>query len=140
MSYMGLWFSKLDMKSGYHQIWVKAEDVHKTSFRTHEGHHEFLVMPFGLKKALATFQANMNDVLKPYLRKFVLVFLDDIMIFSREWAEHLVQLQKVPGVLEENRLLLNRKKCEFGLRQVEYLGHILSGNGVAVDPKKVAAG
>jgi hypothetical protein len=130
-------FSKLDMRSDYHQVLMHYEDVEKTAFQVHEGLFEFLVIPFELTNAPAIFQALMNDVLQPFLRRFVLVFFNDILIFSSSWSEHLRHLHLVFTKLQEHSLLIKRSKCAFGERNVAYLGHVISVDDVAMDAATV---
>ena len=132
-------FSKIDLRSGYHQLKVKEEDIPKTAFITRYGHHEFMVVPFGLTNAPAVFMNLMNLVLMPYLDKFVVVFIDDILIYSRSIEEHAEHLRIVLQTLREKQLYAKFKKCEFWLEEVSFLGHIISGKGIAVDPAKVDA-
>ena len=108
-------FSKLDLKSGYHQILMKEQDIEKTIFRTHKVHYEFLVIPFGLTNAPSTFQALMNEVLWPYLKKFVLVFLEDILVCSNDVSTYGEHLQVVFLVLQQHVLVVNKKNCNFAV-------------------------
>ncbi|KAF0892823.1 hypothetical protein E2562_018617 [Oryza meyeriana var. granulata] len=116
---------------------MNPADIAKTAFRTHDALYEFLVMPFGLCNAPTTFQALMNDVLRAFLRRFVLVFFDDILIYSSTWADHLRHLRAVLLVLRQHRLFVKRSKCAFGVNSISYLGHIISEASVAMDPAKI---
>lgn len=132
--------SKLDVRSGYHHIRMNEHDVGQTTFHTHEGHYEFLVMPFGLStNATYTFRSLMNDVFKPFLRKYVLVFFDNILVYNNCWEAHLKQLNVVFNVLRAKQLYTKRSKCTFAVKRIDYLGHIISNNGVEMDESEVEA-
>ena len=130
-------FSKIDLRSGYHQIKMKEEDIEKTAFVSRYGHHEYTVVPFGLTNAPAMFMNLMNKLFMEYLDKFVVVFIDDILIYSRSKEEHAEHLRIVLKTLRENQLYAKFNKCEFWLDQVAFLGHIVSGRGIEVDPSKI---
>ena len=132
-------FSKIDLRSRYYQLRVKEVDVPKTAFRTRYGHYEFLVMPFGLTNAPAAFMDLMNRVFRPYLDQFVVVFIDDILVYSKDAQEHEHHLRIVLQTLRENKLFAKLSKCEFWLKKVSFLGHIVSAKGIRVDPVKIEA-
>ena len=133
------YFTKLDLRAGYHQIRVSPNDVPKTAFRTHNGHYEYLVMPFGLCNAPSTFQSVMNSIFRSHLRKFILVFFDDILIYSPSWNKHLEHVRQTLTILQHHKFYAKLSKCEFGQIELEYLGHVISDQGVKVDVKKVEA-
>ncbi|KAL0551627.1 hypothetical protein IC582_010716 [Cucumis melo] len=132
-------FSKIDLRSGYHQLRIKDEDVPKTAFRSRYGHYEFIVMSFGLTNAPAVFMDLMNRVFREFLDTFVIVFIDDILIYSKTKAEHEEHLRMVLQTLRDNKLYAKFSKCEFWLKQVSFLGHVVSKAGVSVDPAKIEA-
>jgi len=133
------WFSVLDLHSGYHQIRLQASEEFKTAFSTHAGHFEFTVVPFGATDAPATFQGAMNSTLAPLLRRCALVFFDGIQVFSSTYEEHLQHLRQVLTLLAKDHWVVKLKKCRFAQQQIHYLGHVLSSQGVSIDPDKVAA-
>jgi hypothetical protein len=132
-------FSKIDLRSGYHQVTIKEKDMQKTAFRTRYGHYEFVVMPFGLTNAPTIFMDLMNRVFRSYLDKFVVVFIDDILIYSSSQMEHANHLREVLETLRRNKLYAKLSKCEFWLNEVVFLGHVISEKGISVDPKKIEA-
>nr|GFC23845.1 RNA-directed DNA polymerase homolog [Tanacetum cinerariifolium] len=132
-------FSKIDLWSGYHQLRVREHDISKTAFRTSYGHYEFLVMPFGLTNALAVFMDLMNRIFHEFLDKFVIVFIDDILVFSKSKEEHKDHLRTVLQTLRQEKLYAKFSKCEFWLSSVAFLGHIVSAEGITMDPAKVEA-
>ncbi|KAJ9544902.1 hypothetical protein OSB04_024609 [Centaurea solstitialis] len=132
-------FSKIDLRSGYHQVRVKEDDVPKTAFRTRYGHYEFLVMPFGLTNASTVFMDLINRVCRPFLNKSVIVFIDDILVYSKDEAEHERHLREVLNVLRDEKLYAKFSKCEFWLHEVQFLGHVVSRDEIKVDPAKIEA-
>jgi hypothetical protein len=118
---------------------MKESDIPKMAFHTHEGHYEFLVMPFGLCNTPSTFQSLMNHVFCPFLHHFVLVFFDDILIYSKTWKEHITHVDQVISLLSLHQLFLKLSKCAFSASEVEYLGHRVGKDGVRVDLKNIEA-
>ncbi|GJV61045.1 reverse transcriptase domain-containing protein [Tanacetum coccineum] len=132
-------YSKIDLRSGYHQLRIREEDIPITAFRTRYGHYEFQVMPFGLTNAPAVFMDLMNRVCKPYLDKFVIVFIDDILIYSKNKEEHGEHLKTILNLLRSEKLYAKFSKCDFWLDSVQFLGHVIDSSGVHVDPAKIEA-
>ena len=131
--------SKIDLRSGYHQVRIKEENISKTTFRTRYGHYKFIAVSFGLTNAPTTFMCLLNGVFKNYLDKFVIVFLDDILIYSKSEEEHEEHLRIALQVLRDNQLYVKLSKCLFYQRQIQYLGHVISEEGISIDPSKIEA-
>ncbi|KAL0392562.1 UNVERIFIED_CONTAM: Transposon Tf2-11 polyprotein [Sesamum radiatum] len=132
-------FTKLDLRAGYHQVRVAPANIHKVEFRTVDDHFEFLVMPFGLSIAPSIFQAVLNDHFCLFLDRFVLVFFDEIFVYSKDWNSYLLHLREVLQVLSHHMFFIKISKCSFGVSSVEYLAHIISPAGLSVDPSKLQA-
>nr|GEW09440.1 putative reverse transcriptase domain-containing protein [Tanacetum cinerariifolium] len=130
-------YSRIDPRSGYHQLRVREEDISKTSFRTRYGHYEFQVMPFGLTNAPVVFMDLMNRVCKPYLGRFVIVLVDDILIYSKSRKEHEGHLKLILRIFKKEELYAKFSKCEFWLSKVQFLGHVIDSEGIHVDPAKI---
>nr|GFB36868.1 putative reverse transcriptase domain-containing protein [Tanacetum cinerariifolium] len=130
-------YSKIDLRLGYHQLRVREDDIPKTAFKTRYGHYEFQVMPFGLTNAPAVFMDLMNRVCKPYLDKFVIVFIDDILIYSKDEKEHEEHLKAILELLKKEELYAKFSKCEFWIPKVQFLGHMIDSQGIHVDPAKI---
>jgi hypothetical protein len=120
-------FSKLDLRAGYHQIRMVDADEAKTAFKTHSGQYQFRLMPFGLTNAPATFQCTMNLIFAPYVRKFLLVFMDDILVYSKSMEDHVEHLKVVFQTLQQHQFFVKYSKCSFAQNKLEYLGHIIKG-------------
>ncbi|GJV62074.1 putative nucleotidyltransferase, ribonuclease H, partial [Tanacetum coccineum] len=133
------YFSKIDLRSSYHQLRVQDDDISKTAFRTRYGHFEFTVIPFGLTNALAVFMDLMNRVCKPYLDKFVIVFINDILIYSKTKEDHENHLRLMLDLLRKEKLYVKFSKCEFWLQEVHFLRHVVNHNGIHIDPSKIEA-
>ena len=132
-------YFKIDLRTGYNQLRVRETDIPKTAFRTHYGHFQFTVMPFGLMNAPIAFMNLMHRVFQPYLDQFVVVFVDNILIYSQSEWEHEYHLRIVLQLLRDHQLYAKFSKCEFWLTEVRFLGHVVSASGVSVDPEKVEA-
>ena len=130
-------FSNIDLRSGYHQLRIKDTNVNKTTFRTRYGHYEFLVMPFGLTNAPVAFMDLMNRVFRPYVDQFVVLFIDDILVYLKDQENHDTQLRVVLETLKKERLYEKLSKCEFWLREMSFLRHLVSEEGIRVDPRKI---